>query len=319
MFDLPDDALLREIEARAAEMARGAGAVLSSYFGKSLDVEFKDEAGHDPVTNADKETQEFLGQAIGKHFPDHSILGEEDEPREDSPANDFVWALDPLDGTKNFVAGLPVYASSVGVMHRGVPVVGALFIPWPGSESGVVLHARRGGGALMEEERVSVIQSDEPQANSLITLPGAFGARYRFQNPMRGKVGELRVTGSIAYELAMVARGVLEYTLTTGPHLWDVVGGTVLVEEAGGLATMGRRAGGFRGLFGGTQWEPVGSLIPSWESGVTTMQDLRRWLAPMVLGSPGAVRYVTSNMRDRTSLRGRVRRLARAVGSGRPE
>ena len=97
MFDLPDDALLREIEARAAEMARGAGAVLSSYFGKSLDVEFKDEAGHDPVTNADKETQEFLGQAIGKHFPDHSILGEEDEPKEDSPANDFVWALDPLD------------------------------------------------------------------------------------------------------------------------------------------------------------------------------------------------------------------------------
>ena len=316
MSDLPDDALLREIEARAAEMTRGAGAVLAGYFGKSLDVEFKDEAGHDPVTNADKETQELLGQAIGAHFPDHSILGEEDDPDEDSTANDFVWALDPLDGTKNFVAGLPVYASSVGVMYRGVPVVGALFIPWPGGESGAVLHARRGGGAFMEDERISVIESDEPQANSLISLPGAFGGRYRLRKTMRGKVGELRVTGSIAYELAMVAKGVLQYTVTTGPHLWDVVGGAVLVKEAGGLATVGRRAGGFKGLLGGTQWDPAESLIPDWESGVTTTQHLRRWLAPMVVGSPGAVRYVTSNMRDRASLKGRVRRLARAIWSG---
>ena len=119
-----DDALLAKIEAHATDMARGAGAILNSYFGKSLNVQYKDENKRDPVTNADVEAQEFLIQAIADRFPDHSILGEEDQVQDDSPARDFVWVLDPLDGTKNFMAGLPVYASSIGVMHLGVPYCG---------------------------------------------------------------------------------------------------------------------------------------------------------------------------------------------------
>ena len=151
-----DDALLAKIEAHATDMARGAGAILNSYFGKSLNVQYKDENKRDPVTNADVEAQEFLIQAIADRFPDHSILGEEDQVQDDSPARDFVWVLDPLDGTKNFMAGLPVYASSIGVMHLGVPIAGAVFVPWPRDGGGVVLHARRGGGSFMEQEPITV-------------------------------------------------------------------------------------------------------------------------------------------------------------------
>ena len=170
MLKPPSDDLLAEIESHAAEFARGAGKILSGHFEAPLQVDYKDEAESDPVTAADKETQRFLTDRILQAFPDHAVLGEEDDedaggdtssfPRKrestpGAPLPDFAWALDPLDGTKNFVAGLPVYASSIGVLHRGVPVVGAVYVPWPGCE-GRVVHARSGGPALLDGEPVSV-------------------------------------------------------------------------------------------------------------------------------------------------------------------
>ena len=179
MLKPPDDSLLAEIESHATNIAREAGAILSKYFGKgkSLDIEYKDKRERDPVTNADKESQEFLVNAISERFPDHGILGEENEDKEqeESPAPDFVWVLDPLDGTKNFMSGLPVYACSIGVIHQGIPMAAAVFIPWPAEGGGVVLHARKGGGAFVDGEPISVFKSEEPKGNRLITLPGYFG------------------------------------------------------------------------------------------------------------------------------------------------
>ena len=309
MTDPLDDALLARIEAHAVDIARGAGAVLTGYFGKPLDVEYKDEKEGNPVTNADRESQEYLRRAIADEFPDHGIVGEEDRQEEDSPARDFVWVLDPLDGTKNFLAGLPVYACSVGVIHRGVPVAGAVFVPWPSDSGGAVLHARKGGGAFVEREPISVLSFDEPRGSSLAAFPGSFGVIYGFRKAMRARVGEVRVTGSIAYELAMTANGVLHYTVTTAPHLWDVAAGVVLVKEAGGLVMRGQRASGLKALLTDTRWEPVESLVPSWHGGGTSMKQLRRRLGPMVFGNSGVVRYVTSNMRARMLLKYRLARL----------
>ena len=233
MTQPPDDTLLEEIEVLATNLAREAGAMLAAYFGRPLEVEYKDDKERDPVTAVDKESQEFIARGVAERFPDHGLLGEEGEEDSD-PAPEFVWVVDPLDGTRNFICGLPVYACSIGVMHRGVPVAGAIFTPWPDQEDGgVVLHARRGGGAYLEGDAISVFQADEPKRNWLAALPGSFGAMYRFGKPMRGKVGEVRVAGSIAYELAMTARGVLQYSVTTGPRLWDVVAGAVLVTGGG--------------------------------------------------------------------------------------
>ena len=258
MGQFPDEGLLAKVEGQAIDMAREAGAILSRYFGKPLDVEYKDKHEQDPVTAADKDSQEYLEQAISEAFPDHGVLGEEDREREreDTPLPDFLWVLDPLDGTKNFLSGLPIYACSVGVLYHGNPVVGAVFLPWPGDGAGAVLHARRGGGAFMDREPISVSPLEEPKANSLVTVPGSFGANFRFRKPMRGRIGEMRVTGSIAYELAMTARGVLQYSVTTGPHLWDVAAGIVLVLEAGGIAMWRKRGGGVKSLFGSS---PVGA------------------------------------------------------------
>ena len=293
-----DRELLTEIEAHAVDIARRAGAVLDGLFGGSLDVEYKDDKERDPVTRADRESQELLKAAIADRFPDHSILSEEDE-EDDSPAEEFVWVLDPLDGTRNFLNGFPVWACSVGVMCRGVPVAGAVFVPWPSDTGGAVLHARKGGGAFVDGSPISVSDAEEPAGNKLVALPAGFGGAYRFGKSMRGKVGELRVTGSIAHELAMTAKGVLQYCVTTGPRLWDVAAGAVLVSEAGGIVMRGRRPRGLRALLGATQWDQTEALVSSWRSGETTMKELRRWSEPLALGGPGVVRYVTANLRRR--------------------
>ena len=319
MAEVLDDALLAEIEGHAVEVARGAGEILNGHFGKPLEVDYKDEKKQDPVTNADRESQDFLTQAISERFPDHSILGEEDQDQEDSPAADYVWVLDPLDGTKNYLSGLPVFACSVGVLCKGSPVVGAVYVPWPVG-GGVVLHAHRGGGAFVGDDPISVSESGQTGSAPLVALPAGFGAMYRLRRPTRGGAGELRVTGSIAYELAMTARGVLRYMVTAAPHLWDVAAGVVLVEEAGGLVMLGRRAAGLGSwLSGRTIWQPLETFVDDWRSGETTMEELRRWSSPIVLGSPEAVRSLTANLRTRRHLRRRMRRVARRLGPSRKD
>ena len=314
-----DDLTLRDIERHAAKIAKEAGELLRWHFERTLNVQYKDANQSDPVTNADFACQRLLQEEISRRFPEHGILGEEDDAAErervdGQPAPDFVWVLDPLDGTRNFLSGLPLYASSIGVLYRGAPVVAAVFMPWPSDEGGIVMHARRGGGTRINGVSVPALNASEPEGNRLVTLPGGFGAMFSVQKDLRRKAGELRMTGSIAYELAMVAKGVTQYTITTAPFLWDAAGGSLLVKEAGGIVLQG----GERKLLGrlpaGLSWRPLESFVPSWSSGTTTMKELREWRAPLLLGSPNVARYVASNLRGKARVKRRLRRLVRRGG-----
>ena len=317
-----DGGLLAEIESSAVDMARKAGDTLARHFGRKVEIQYKDDGKTDPVSAVDRESQDLLERSIRKRFPSHSVLGEEGD--EDGPVADFVWVLDPLDGTKNFLDGLPIYACSVGVMYHGAPVAGAVYVPWPAESQGLVLHARLGAGAFANGAPLERLEAAEPRSNRLVTLPGGFGRRYRFDSSMRGKVGDVRMTGSIAYELAMVAKGVLQYSMTNAPRLWDVGAGVVLVREAGGLVMVGgesRRLGVLTTL----RWEPMETLWPAWQTGETTLKELRGWSAPMVYGGAEAVRSVTASIgirrRARWSAGGgyrAVRRLLRPRGGSAP-
>ena len=295
----PDDDLLVEMESLAVDLARHAGGILGQYFGGSLQVAFKNDDERDPVTNADTEAQAFLTKGIRERFPDHGILGEEDaedEGEASQPAPDFLWVLDPLDGTKNFLHGLPVYACSVGALYRGAPVVGAVFTPWPDASGGVVHHARRGGGAYTNGAPIRVADLDSPRSGQLATVPGSFDWLYRFDKPMRGKTGDPRVTGSIAYELVLVARGATQYMYTSNPHLWDIAGGVALAMEAGASLMVGERRSGPMGLFPSIAWRESDTLVGGWNTGNTTMRQLRSWARPLTLGSPPVARMTASSL-----------------------
>ena len=302
------------IEAAAVEFARGAGALLSQHFGNVIGVEYKDKAQQDPVTAADKETQAYLEEQIARRFPTHGILGEEDDASADGdkPAADILWVLDPLDGTTNFMNGLPVYASSIGVLYRGRPLVGAVYIPWPTeTSSGVVVHGRAGSGAFADGSPVSVYQTDKPRGDRLIGIPGSFGASTRVGKGLKGQpLGQPRVTGSIAYELAMTAMGVMQFAIIGAPRMWDMLGGALAVQEAGGTV-MTR-------LAGRKQWHPMDSLVPTWEEKPPTMAELRKWVAPLVAANPTLAPLIAHNLHQR---RRPMRRLARevkkALGGGR--
>jgi myo-inositol-1(or 4)-monophosphatase len=304
---LDNEKLAREIEAAAVDLAQGAGEILSGHFGRQLAIEYKDKEERDPVTSADKATQEYLAGEIKRKFPGHGVLGEETsgESESDDPAPDFLWVLDPLDGTTNFLNGLPVYASSIGVLYRGWPLAGALYIPWPKPGGGFVLHCRRGGGCFVDDEPVSVYESERPVGNRLIGLPGSFSQTTRFSRKLKGNLGEMRTTGSIAYELAMTACGVLQYTIIGAPRMWDMLGGALAVQEAKGtvMTLLAREK----------KWHSMESLVPNWEEKPPSLKELRRWVAPLVAGNQQVAPLIAHNLRPRFRLYPRLRRLSRRL------
>ena len=303
-----DEAQMIDIERQAVELAHGAGQILVGHFGRRIEVEFKDDKQRDPVTAADKQTQAYLTAEITRRFPDHGVLGEEateEEKQSEEPARDTLWVLDPLDGTTNFLNGLPVFASSIGVIHRGRPVAAALYIPWPAEGGGFVLHCRSGGGCFADGEPVKVLDTERPIPNRLIGLPGYFPVANRFTGGLAGKEGEPRTTGSIAYELAMVGRGVMQYGIFGAPRMWDMAAGTLAVQEAGG--TVMTRFKGER------RWHPIDSFVPSWEEKTPTMKELRAWVAPLVAGNSHLAPLIANNVRRRFSLRAKLRPVVRAL------
>ena len=310
-----DNAQLIDIERHAVELARGAGQILTGHFGKRIEVEFKDDKQRDPVTAADKQTQAYLAAEIARRFPGHGILGEEatEEEREsEEPARDTLWVLDPLDGTTNFINGLPIFACSIGVIHRGRPVAAALYVPWPAAGGGFVLHCHRGGGAGIapliadngaDDQPVKVLETEQPIPNRLIGLPGHFAVGNRFTGGLAGKEGEPRTTGSIAYELAMTARGVMQYGIFGAPRMWDMAAGTLAVQEAGG--TVMTRFKGER------RWHSIDSFVPTWDEKTPTMKELRAWVAPLVAGNRHLAPLIASNVRRRFSLRAKLQPLTK--------
>ena len=231
--------------------------------------------------------------------------GDGDNGTEGEPSPDYLWVLDPLDGTTNFLNGLPVYACSIGVLHRGWPVAAALYIPWPNPKGGFVLHCRKGGGCFADDEPVSVFQSEELVANKLVGLPGSFSATAGFGPKVRSKAGEMRTTGSIAYELAMTACGVMQYSIFGAPRMWDMAGGALAVMEAKGTVMTKFR--------GEKQWHALESLVPGWEAKTPSMKELRGWMAPLVAGNGQLAPLIANNIQTKFRPLAKIRRFTRKL------
>ena len=284
---------LARIEEVAVDAARLAGALISDRFGGWIEVSSKDDGRWDAVTDVDRDAQRLIGGVIAESFPDHLVIGEEDPSAEETAAPDWVWAVDPIDGTTNFANGLPIHASSIGSLYRGAPVAGAIWIAWPGPSGGVVFRARRGGGAWRDEKRLELSASSSngvPAAGRPVALPSGLNRQYRLGKELSRAQGDARTMGSVAFEMCMVAAGVAQYAVSGPARLWDFAAGSVIVSEAGGRVAALRRDG---------RWRELDSFVDGYSADAETSERLRRWNRPVISGPPGAVELLGRNLRPR--------------------
>jgi myo-inositol-1(or 4)-monophosphatase len=220
----------------ASEAALAGGAVLQTYLGKLENIQEKGRPG-DLVTEADKNAETAILAVIQRHFPEHGILAEESGALGEA-ASEFLWAIDPLDGTTNFAHQYPFYSTSIGLLINGVPQVGVVFDP----SRQELFRAAKGLGATCNRRSIHVSKAHE-LARSLLVTGFAYDRHETADNNyaefcrLTHLTQGVRRGGSAAIDLAYVACGRLDGYWERGLSPWDIAAGVVLVEEAGGKVT----------------------------------------------------------------------------------
>lgn len=220
----------------ATEAAMTAGAILQDYWGKLEFVEEKGRPG-DLVTAADKAAEAAILKLLRRHLPEHGILAEESGQSGDNNS-EYLWAIDPLDGTTNYAHQYPIAAVSIGLLISGTPQVGVIYNPFRDE----LFRAARGLGATRNRRPIQVSQTSALE-NSLLVTGFAYDRRETSDNNyaefchLTHLTQGVRRSGSASLDLTDVACGRLDGYWERGLSPWDMAAGIVLVEEAGGKVT----------------------------------------------------------------------------------
>ncbi|MFI4933896.1 MAG: histidinol-phosphatase [Caulobacterales bacterium] len=228
---------LAEFDRFLIELNRASAAVILPLFRGEHGIENKAAKGsYDPVTEADRSGEAEIRRLISDHYPAHGVIGE--EYGEDRPEAEFVWVLDPVDGTRAFVAGLPVWTTLIGLRFEGEPVLGSIGQPfldeiYIGAAPGSRLIARG-------TERPLTVRKGVPLAAAVIATTdpeGCFrGAEMDAWRQVRAAVRLARL-GCDAYAYAQVAAGTIDLVVEARLKSWDVEAAIPVVEGAGGMVT----------------------------------------------------------------------------------
>ncbi len=235
----------------AIKTAKKAGKYVLAEQKKGLIIEEKGK--NDLVTNADRASEEMIIKEINKYYPDHSIIGEESSFINKSDFSEYanaeyIWLVDPIDGTTNYAHQLKEYAVSIGLFKlakkeksknfqylSGELIVGVVYAP--GLDE--LFSASKGGGAHMNGNKIKVTKIDEvknglfatgfPYKNQGINLP--------YFNAMMMRCQAIRRLGAASLDLCYVAAGRFEGYWEFGLKPWDIAAGALIIEEAGGTVT----------------------------------------------------------------------------------
>ncbi len=220
----------------AQEAAMLAGSRITSSFGKLTHSDITIKGVNDFVTTVDREAEWLIRKSIASRFPTHRIVAEE-HPERPGDA-DFTWVIDPLDGTANFIHGLPWCAVSLALCDGEGPLFGLVLDPFRSE----LFHAHRGGGAFLDGGAIHVRTRRD--------LSGAFGATgFPFKAPslheayscvfseLLKRAEDMRRCGSAALDLVHTACGRYDFFWEASLHPWDFLAGELIVREAGGRAT----------------------------------------------------------------------------------
>jgi histidinol phosphatase-like enzyme (inositol monophosphatase family) len=222
---------LSDLREFAAELAWQAGKLTLRYFQTNFTTEYKEDQS--PVTIADRQSERLMREMIEERYPSHSILGEEEG--ETRPGASFRWIIDPVDGTKTFVRGVPMYAVLVGLERAGETVVGAINIP----PLGELLHAARGQGCSWNGRRARVSGvASLSEATLLCSDTASMQEQGRAAAYARmAAATRLQRSWGDAYGYVLVATGRAEVMLDPIMSVWDCAALLPVVTEAGGTLT----------------------------------------------------------------------------------
>jgi len=220
----------------AVKAARAAGSIINR---AALDIEsvrISQKKANDFVTEVDHAAEQAIIETLTTAYPGHGIWAEESGREHGAKDSDFVWIIDPLDGTTNFIHGLPVYCVSIALAVKGKIEQAVVYDPTRND----LFTATKGRGAFLNDRRLRVSKRIHLK-ESLISTGFPFRPGDDFNNylKMMGDVMQrtagLRRPGAAALDLAYVAAGYTEGFFETGLQPWDVAAGSLLVTEAGGL------------------------------------------------------------------------------------
>ncbi|AKJ29966.1 inositol monophosphatase family protein [Caldimonas brevitalea] len=221
----------------AIKAARAAGAIINR---ASLDLDLlrisTKSSPNDFVTEVDQAAEQIIIETLLTAYPGHGILAEESGRAHGAKDSDFVWIIDPLDGTTNFIHGFPVYAVSIGLAFRGQVQQAVVYDPARND----LFYASKGRGAYLNDKRIRVSKRTR-MGDALIGtgFPFRKGDNFKrymkmFELVMQSCAG-LRRPGAAALDLCYVAAGYYDGFFETGLNPWDIAAGSLIITEAGGL------------------------------------------------------------------------------------
>ncbi|MEJ2669760.1 MAG: inositol monophosphatase family protein [Gammaproteobacteria bacterium] len=226
-------------------IALQAGRKAAEFIHQNIDRleqhQIEQKGANDFVTLIDKKAEKIITDTLLKAFPEHHILAEESGALNTKSNSDFQWIIDPLDGTTNFIFGVPHFAVSIALLHKGRLEVGVVIDAAKRDE----FTARRGGGATLNGRRIRV-RNSQSLANTLLATGIPFGNKVHDERTehyfidlkkLASEAAGIRRMGAAALDLAYVAAGRFDGYWESGVQIWDVAAGALLVQEAGGLVS----------------------------------------------------------------------------------
>jgi myo-inositol-1(or 4)-monophosphatase len=209
--------------------ARNAGKILMKYY-KSEDNQVEMKGVDNPVSIADKEADKYLSDFLIGEFPNDGWLSEETVDTEERLSKNRVWIVDPLDGTKEFIEGIPHFSVSIAMVYDGRPVVGVIYNP----ATNEMFSCEKSKGVYLNAKKVNVSHKTNLLDASISVSRSE--ARRKEWEPYRNHFKSINPIGSVAYKLALVSSGNYDIFTTIAPkNEWDICAGDCLVSEAGGV------------------------------------------------------------------------------------
>ena len=218
---------MRSVLNIAKEAAIEAGGIILNYY--KADYEIQEKGHHNPVTTADREADTKLKEILLEERPNYGWLSEETVDSLDRLEKKRVWVVDPLDGTKEFIEGVPNFVISVALVENGTSIVGVLLNP----VTNEIFTAAQGEGAQLNGKTINCAAKDN--VKDMVILNSRSETRGGLWEQYIGTFRELRAIGAVAYKLGLTAAGQADIFASLRPkNEWDICAGTCIIQEAGG-------------------------------------------------------------------------------------